>query len=334
MKRKMFLLSMVVLALFAFAPSAWSAGVLNVPVDPVHVAHSPWRGGTMGSTMNVTLSGIVGDYDVDNGTYPAWCIENHSHAVAVDKLYLYDSTGSLPAEFAVKRWDKVNYLLNNKNKIAGATPYDIQMALWTILGTVYGWGSSIDGLVDPGRLAAILADVEAAFPGDATFVPGPGQIVAVLIWNNGFKVCSTDDCQDTFFEVIVPRQGCTLTPGYWKTHSKYGPAPYDDTWAKKGEDTTFFKSGKSWYQVLWTPPRGGNAYYILSFQYIAAKLNLLAGAPTPLAVQSALTFAESFFNTYGPSDKLTRSFKNVVIYNAGVLDSYNNGYIGPGHCSD
>ncbi len=24
--------------------------------------------------------------------------------------------------------------------------------------------------------------------------------------------------------------GCTLTPGYWKTHSELGPAPYDDTW--------------------------------------------------------------------------------------------------------
>ena len=25
--------------------------------------------------------------------------------------------------------------------------------------------------------------------------------------------------------------GCTLTPGYWKTHSEFGPAPYDDNWA-------------------------------------------------------------------------------------------------------
>lgn len=56
-------------------------------------------------------------------------------------------------------------------------------------------------------------------------------------------------------KVSVPcAGGCTLTQGYWKTHSKYGPAPYDDTWALVGEDTPFFQSRLSWYQVLWTPP--------------------------------------------------------------------------------
>ena len=28
---------------------------------------------------------------------------------------------------------------------------------------------------------------------------------------------------------------CTLTQGYWKTHSSYGPAPYDVTWAILGD---------------------------------------------------------------------------------------------------
>lgn len=67
--------------------------------------------------------------------------------------------------------------------------------------------------------------------------------------------------------------GCTLTQGYWKTHSKYGPAPYDDAWAllmPNGEDTTFCLSNLSNYTVLWTNPRGGNAYYILAHQFIAA----------------------------------------------------------------
>ncbi len=43
-------------------------------------------------------------------------------------------------------------------------------------------------------------------------------------------------------------QGCTLTPGYWKTHSRRGPAPYDDTWAQLGpsqETKAFFLSGKT-----------------------------------------------------------------------------------------
>ncbi len=128
--------------------------------------------------------------------------------------------------------------------------------------------------------------------------------------------------------------GCTLTPGYWKTHSKYGPAPYDATWALIGEDTLFFKSGQSWYKVLWTPPSGGNAYYILAHPYIAARLNILNGAASTPEVNAALVKAESFFNAYKPADKLTKAVRDAAIANAGLLDQYNNGLIGPGHCSE
>ncbi|WP_135257173.1 hypothetical protein [Thermus caldilimi] len=126
--------------------------------------------------------------------------------------------------------------------------------------------------------------------------------------------------------------GCTLTPGYWKTHSKYGPAPYDDTWAKIGEDTPFYLSGQSYYQVLWTSPSGGNAYYILAFQFIAAKLNVLKGASTTPDVDTALAWAETFFQTYKPSDTLSKALANQAKSYAATLDGYNNGVIGPGHC--
>ena len=77
--------------------------------------------------------------------------------------------------------------------------------------------------------------------------------------------------------------GCTLTQGYWKTHSQRGPAPYDDNWANLGplqQDTPFFTSGYTWYSLFWTPPAGGNAYIQLAHQYMAAKLNILNGAST------------------------------------------------------
>ena len=84
--------------------------------------------------------------------------------------------------------------------------------------------------------------------------------------------------------------GCTLTQGYWKTHSDYGPAPYDATWAAIGEDTSFYLSGKSWYEVLWTPP-AGDAYYNLAHQYIGVKSNVLNGASTNAQVDAALALA-------------------------------------------
>lgn len=109
-----------------------------------------------------------------------------------------------------------------------------------------------------------------------------------------------------------PGFGCTLTPGYWKTHSNFGPAPYDENWLKVGdpldfdwpllgidevcdgtpedascgEDTPFFLSGASWHDALWTPP-AGNAYYIAAHAYIAATLNFLNGASSDEAADEA-----------------------------------------------
>ncbi len=126
--------------------------------------------------------------------------------------------------------------------------------------------------------------------------------------------------------------GCTLTQGYWKTHSKYGPAPYDDTWALLGENTVFFLSGQSYYQVLWTAPRG-NVYYILAHQYIAAKLTGLAGADTS-AITQDLAAAEAFFKTYTPTSTLSKAKQAELKTLAGRLDAYNNGLTGPGHCDE
>jgi hypothetical protein len=128
--------------------------------------------------------------------------------------------------------------------------------------------------------------------------------------------------------------GCTLTQGYWKTHSQLGPAPYDPAWLNLGsaqEQTTFFLSGKTWYQVFWTAP-AGNAYYILAHQYMAAKLNVLDGASAS-AVTAVLASTETLFNTYTPA-QVTNANKAQFTSLAATLDSYNNGLIGPGHCSE
>ena len=135
--------------------------------------------------------------------------------------------------------------------------------------------------------------------------------------------------------------GCTLTQGYWKTHSNYGPAgPADATWnliTPSGPDSPFFKSGQTWLQVFSTSP-GGNAYYILADQYMAAKLNILNGASSTAAVSAALASATTFFNTYTPAQigalKGGDALRQAAIANASTLESYNTGAVGPGHCSE
>jgi hypothetical protein len=137
--------------------------------------------------------------------------------------------------------------------------------------------------------------------------------------------------------VDVPCDGCTLTQGYWKTHSDRGPAPYDDGWMAVGplqEDTPFFNSNRTWYTVFWTPP-AGNAYFNLAHQYMAAKLNLLNGAASTSAVDAAITGAEALFNAQGPGDvMLSATERRAALGFASTLDQYNNGLIGPGHCDE
>ena len=138
--------------------------------------------------------------------------------------------------------------------------------------------------------------------------------------------------------------GCTLTQGYWKTHSIYGPAKKADaTWTSPSgstwdtgfnQDSVFYNSGQTYYQVMWTSPKGGNGYYILAHQYIAALLNIHAGAATTPAVVGALTYAETFFTTYIPTSTFSKTVKAAAIGAAGTLGSYNEGLIGPGHCSE
>lgn len=132
--------------------------------------------------------------------------------------------------------------------------------------------------------------------------------------------------------------GCTYTYGYWKTHSEYGPASKPDpTWdILGGPDTPFFLSGQSYYEVLNTKVKG-NAYYILAHQYIAAELNMLTGADFSDAYDAFMA-AKTLFETYTPAeigamkgnDPIRKDFENY----ATILDDYNNGIIGPGHCDD
>jgi hypothetical protein len=194
----------------------------------------------------------------------------------------------------------------------------------------------------PGSLGTICAgdpDMTISY----TKTVGPFEVCGLYEITNVASFETNDNGADGFAVVTIPvdvpcgEGGCTLTPGYWKTHSSYGPAPYDDTWAQIGEDTAFFFSGQSYYDVLWTNPRGGNAYYILAHAYIAAELNELNGADFSTA-QGAFDAATALFsnptNTPAYVGGLKGSARQTWINLAYVLDRYNNGLLGPMHCSE
>lgn len=131
--------------------------------------------------------------------------------------------------------------------------------------------------------------------------------------------------------------GCTLTQGYWKTHSSFGPAPYDATWAQlpDGANTPFFLSGQSYHAMLWTAP-AGNPYYILAHQYAAAQLNGLNGA-SQTAISAVFAEATTLLQTYhqtSPELGKRLPLRDRFVQLGGILAAYNEGATGPGHCDE
>lgn len=137
--------------------------------------------------------------------------------------------------------------------------------------------------------------------------------------------------------VLAPDPGCTLTAGYWKLHSEFGPASYDGTWAHltNGASTPFFSSGVNYIQALAASPRR-NAYWILAQAYIAARLNELAGADFTAAADS-FTQATAIFQQYTPAQIGLLSTKSAeraqILALATTLENYNKGVDGPGACT-
>ena len=80
----------------------------------------------------------------------------------------------------------------------------------------------------------------------------------------------------------------------------------------------------------------GNAYYILARAYIAAELNRLSGASIPADVLDAFNEAKALFMAETPAEiaALKGKERSEILGWASLLDDYNNGLVGPGHCPE
>jgi hypothetical protein len=116
---------------------------------------------------------------------------------------------------------------------------------------------------------------------------------------------------------------CAVSSGWY---SNQGAAAV----AAKG---LFFGTGATWTTVLDTNPKG-NAYYVLSKQYVAAKLNVETNGGSPSsAVQAALAGAEGFF-TGRALGNTTGVAKSTLTGWASTLESFNTGGLaGWPHCN-
>ena len=128
-----------------------------------------------------------------------------------------------------------------------------------------------------------------------------------------------------------PITGCTLTQGYWKNHNEYArgksqkidwPAPHDELDRLCGETLL---------GIFKTAPKG-SGWLILAHQYIASMLNVATGASTPAEVAAALSSAADLL--VATCTAMSAEERQNAVGLAELLDDYNNGRVGPGHCDD
>ena len=161
--------------------------------------------------------------------------------------------------------------------------------------------------------------------------------------DNTATVTPTDESEQTALEKVYVFKncpevgnGCTLTQGYWKNHGDPLRKQFDETWNQVGTMgiNSPFLHGLTYNTVLNTAP-AGNVWYILAHQYIAAKLNGLAGADASPDLAAALALLTNYTPAQAKALKgeTGSATKAEFVRLAGLLDAYNNGLTGPGHCS-
>jgi len=141
------------------------------------------------SWFDMTLSDIQPGYDVINGSHLGWCIQiNTSMTRGVNHTVQLNSSydPAMPERFQSSNWDKVNYILNNKQ----GSRESIQNAIWYF----------ICNLSYPSNDTQAQAMIAAANGNGIGFIPDPGETIAILVdvINGEYSI------QRTFFEMQLP----------------------------------------------------------------------------------------------------------------------------------
>jgi uncharacterized repeat protein (TIGR01451 family) len=172
----------------------------NVTSLPTGVTANIDTGAWLQGVMSILDTRITGaGPGVPNGIYPAWCIQSDIAGEQANRATLYSTIGgSLPADVAVLPWAKINYVLNHKIGVPN-TPQlfeDVQTAIWALLG------EPNPDFYPTANSQAMIAAANA----NPDFVPGPGDVVAVIIYSDGILPVNPypSKIQDTVCEMRPP----------------------------------------------------------------------------------------------------------------------------------
>ncbi len=209
----------------------------------------------------------------------------------------------------------VGTIVHDKAIVSGSGPTPSGTVDFKRYSTVNCSGASIDQSGVPLVSGAAESNTFTTVAGD----------MAYLVHYNGNSIYDPSDGPCEPLHVERPT-GCTFTQGYWKNHASAWPV------------STLFLGTVSYNQsqllsILKAPVKG-NGLISLSHQLIAAKLNIANGA-SPSSIAATIISADTLIGSQvvppvgsGFISPSTTSSLNDL------LDQFNSGLIGPGHCRD
>jgi hypothetical protein len=184
-------------------------------------------------------------------------------------------------------------------------------------------------MMDQGMDDTMDSDADPETGKTVCFTLEAGDVIET--WDAGLYMEEVDD-------------GCTRSKGYWKNHAGFGPqddvvSQYLPIWLGNDDGDMSFAvtDAKIAVDILHQHTYGepSNGITKLYAQLLAAKLNIAAGANDD-AIEEVITDADDFLTMYDWEDwyDLGWEDREMVLYWKDMLDSYNNGHIGPGYCDD
>ncbi len=153
----------------------------------------------------------------------------------------------------------------------------------------------------------------------------PATQYVVRVRTQGVGAAAPSEFTDALVVNSAPlAANCTYTQGYWKNHFEAWPV------ISLTLGSVNYTSAE--LLAIFNQPAGGNKLIILAHQLIAAKLNLANGAD-PSAAAATIAAADAIIGALVVppigGDNLPN---NPAVDQANLLDDFNNGLIGPGHC--
>lgn len=145
--------------------------------------HEPALPGSLGTFMDVTLSGIPPGYDIKNQMYGVWCGDFFA-PINVNTNYLVTAYSSLapmtwPVDLTLNqtKLDRLNFFFNKLPELIPGFEYDNTMAHWGVIQNTI-WAIT-DGIQVSGDALAFYNYVIANSPG---YEIPPGGWAAILFW--------------------------------------------------------------------------------------------------------------------------------------------------------